>query len=90
MIFNDAKIIRVGHLAFFDRLSRTPLRRFKKNRMSFSSPQFHHLTLLMTSLLRRARETGRPFVDHEHLARIMKKAIRNLQKAKPGGSRWIP
>jgi putative transposase len=34
--------------------------------------------------LRRATKTGRPLVDHEHLARIEKKTGRNLQKGKPG------
>ena len=34
--------------------------------------------------LRRATKTGRPWVDHEHLAGIEKKTGRNLQKAKPG------
>lgn len=34
--------------------------------------------------LRRATKTGRPLVDHEHLARIEEKTGRNLQKGKPG------
>ena len=34
--------------------------------------------------LRRATKTGRPLVDHKHLARIEKKTGRNLQKGKPG------
>ena len=34
--------------------------------------------------LRRAMKTGRPLVDHEHLARIEKKTGRNLQKGNPG------
>jgi putative transposase len=34
--------------------------------------------------LRRATKTGRPWVDHEHLARMEKKTGRNLQKGKPG------
>ena len=34
--------------------------------------------------LRRATKTGRPLVDHEHLARIEKKTGRKLQKGKPG------
>ncbi len=34
--------------------------------------------------LRRATKTGRPLVDHEHLAHIEKKTGRNLQKGNPG------
>ncbi len=34
--------------------------------------------------LRRATKTGRPLVDHEHLADIEKKTGRSLQKGKPG------
>jgi len=34
--------------------------------------------------LGRAAKTGRPLVDHEHLALIEKKTGRNLQKGKPG------
>ncbi len=30
------------------------------------------------------RKTGRPWVDHEHLARMEKKTGHNLQKGKPG------
>jgi len=36
---------------------------------------------------RRATKTGRPLIDHEHLARIEKKTGGNLQKGKPGGKR---
>ena len=34
--------------------------------------------------LRRATKTGRPWVDHEHLARMEKKTGHNLQKGNPG------
>ncbi len=34
--------------------------------------------------------TGRPLVDHEHLARIEKKTGRNLHKGKQDGDRRIP
>ena len=34
--------------------------------------------------LRGATKTGRPWVDHEHFARIEEKTGRNLQKGKPG------
>ncbi len=37
--------------------------------------------------LRRATKTGRPLVDHKHLARIEKTTGRNLQKGKPGRKR---